>query len=231
MNDKWLFLGFILLIILGLVVACYPLRRSKKLILTLTPVFMVSASAGYWHWGAWEDWDAFKQQQVKQQQVKAVLATIKSPDELIDKLKKRLDDSPESAHGWYLLGRLYASQNQWRQARDAFNKSRNLKPDEQTEVNYLQSLWQINNQQFDGEIRTILQGLLQKNPQQPDALALLAMNAYLEKDYKTAIQNWQQLLDMAPEQSEEAQSLHKAIVKARQLYKSTQTPLSHPQGQ
>lgn len=217
MNEKGLMVGFAILLIVALMIACYPFRRSKQGLACIIPVFIIAAAMGYWRWGAWSALETFSKQQARKQQIKTLLATIKGPDELVQKLKSRLNDSPESARGWYLLGRLYASTNQWQEASEAFKKSRELNADDElVQINYIQSLWQLNQQQLSPAIKQLLAEVLKKNPQQPDALAFLAMDAYQQGNFKIAIGYWEQLLKMAPEQSEEAASLRKAIAKARQ---------------
>lgn len=217
MNEWWLLVCFIVLSLLALPVALYPLRKTRVLVLSLIPTLILALSLAYWHWGTWQNWQAYIHREAKQQQVQAVLQTIKSPAELIDRLQARLKENPESARGWYLLGRLYASQNEWLQARDAFSKAYQLnREDEAAAVNYAQSLWQLNQQQFNEQTRGLFKTLLQKNPNQPDALAMLAMDAFTSHDYQRAINYWQQLLKLAPEQSEEAQMIRKAIAKAQQ---------------
>ena len=77
--------------------------------------------------------------------------------------------------------------------------------DEAATVNYLSSLWQLNQQLLNSQIREQFKILLQKNPKQPDALAMLAMDAFTNQDYPLAINYWQTLLEQAPGESEEAE--------------------------
>ena len=126
-------------------------------------------------------------------------------------------DSPASARGWYLLGRLYGGQNQWQNARDAYAKSQQLKADEGAELGYIESLWQLNGQQYNEEIRQLLLAMVKRNPVQGDALSMLAMDAYQRKDYQQAILYWRRLLPMVPAESEEGKALRKAIAKAQEM--------------
>ncbi len=215
-SEWWLLASFIALALLALLLALYPLRKTRLLMLTLLPVIIATLFIGYWQWGAWPQWQEYNEHAVKQQQVQAILQTIKSPMELIVRLKARLKTEPGSARGWYLLGRLYASQGQWSQAQDAFYQAHQLQPeDEAATINYAQSVWQLNQQQFNQQIRDLFNQILQKNPQQPDALAMLAMDAFTHQNYQQAVDYWQQLLKQAPSQSEDAQLLRKAIAKAQ----------------
>ncbi|WP_028389669.1 tetratricopeptide repeat protein [Legionella fairfieldensis] len=219
MNEWWLLACFIMLGLLALPMVLYPFRKMRGFSVIVASLAVLSLTLAYQYWGAWSDWRYYVKNQVRQQQVQAVLQTIKSPAELIKKLQMRLQSDPKSARGWYLLGRLYVSQNEWSQARDAFLNAYQLNPhDEAIIVNYAQSLWQLNQQQFNEQIRVLFKSLLQNNPQQPDALAMLAMDAFVSHNYQLAIDYWQQLLKLAPGQSQEAQMIRKAIAKAqRQL--------------
>ncbi len=218
MMSEWcLYLGFMILLLTALVIALYPLRQHRIGVILLVPLFTIVIGVAYWYWGTWLDWRLYLKQTIQQQQVHALLQTIHGSDELINKLKARLNEKPKSARGWYLLGRLYASQNQWQQANDAFATAHRLKPsDEQVTVNYIQSLWQLNHQEYNNTIRDLLKALVKGNPNQPDALAMLAMDAYMSQVYQQAIDYWQRLLLLAPPQSEEAQAIRKAIAKAQQ---------------
>lgn len=220
MNEWLLLICFAGLSLIALMLIIYPLRKSLFSI-ALAPLLIIALGLSYWQWGAWPAWQGYNRQLAQQEQIQAVLQTVKGPEDLAERLKARLAEDPQSARGWYLLGRLYASQNQWALAREAFAKACQLNPnDVAATVNYGQSLWQLNQQHFDEPIRTIFKSLLEKNPQQPDALAMLAMDAFMSEQYQTAINYWQQLLKLAPEQSEEAQMLRKAIAKAQQQLES-----------
>ena len=218
MNKWWLLFGFIILLVLALSIVWYPLRKSRASLLLSMPVLILLIGLAYWYWGAWSGWTCFLQDNVKQQRIQTLLQSVHAPADLIVKLKAILQQQPNSARGWYLLGRIYVSQNQWRDANDAFATAYRLQPDdEQIIVNYAQNLWQLNHQQFDETSRKLLKKVLAKNAQQPDALAMLAMDAYAQQAYQQAIDYWQNLLKLAPPQSEEAMAIRKAIAKAQSM--------------
>lgn len=212
---------FLILSMIAIFIVLYPLRKRQSgimLTVLLALVLLALPLLGYHYWGSGADWDNYQQQLAKQEQVQALLKSVQgSPQALIAKLKARLAQQPESARGWYLLGRLYASQEDWQQARDAYAKAHQLAPtNEQATINYAQSLWQLNHRQFNDAIRGLFQSVLQKNADQPDALAMLAMDAFLGHAYQHAIDYWQRLLNIIPPQSEDALAIRKAIVKAQQ---------------
>lgn len=219
MMNKWWLLGcLVILLIFALIAALYPLRKSRLSTMVLAPVLMILVGFAYWHWGSWLDWTQHLRDNVKQARIQTMLNAMHEPAELIEKLKVTLQQQPKSARGWYLLGRIYVSQNQWQEANKAFSIAHQLKPaNEQITVNYAQNLWQLNHQKFDDNIRALLKEVLDKNANQPDALAMLAMDAYTRHEYQQAIDYWEHLLRLAPPQSEEAGAIRKAIAKAQAM--------------
>lgn len=216
MNEWGLICLLGLMGLLALSLLLYPLRQRVNWCVGLAPLIVLLATCAYWVWGGFIPWSKHIQEEQKKQQAQQMLKTIKSPNELISKLRAKLNDTPESAKGWYLLGRLYSNQNDNEHAAAAFAKAHYFFPlDEQYAVNYAYSLWQINNQKFNPQINAIFLDLLKNNPNQPDALAMLAMNAYKQHGYDEAINYWQRLLKQAPPQSEEAQAIQKAIAQAQ----------------
>jgi cytochrome c-type biogenesis protein CcmH len=221
--NEWVLLSVLIgLTCLAAGLIIYPLRRHLAASLILIPFIFVMAFTGYYSWGSFSIWRDYLQGQEKQEQAKALLQSIKTPKELIDKLRARLEDSPKSAKGWYLLGRLYSSQNEQGNAVEAFAKAYELNPkEERYGVNYVHSLWQVQHRQFTEQVIKILNDLLKNNPNQPDVLALFAMEAYEKHAYKEAISYWERLLKQASPRSEEAKAIRKAIVKAEAQLKGT----------
>lgn len=216
MNEWWLLLGFILMGIVAARLVFGPLHCSVSRMAMASPVLIALLGLAYWKWGAWFELHEYAVKQQSQKKIQAMLKTVKSPQALIEQLKSKLSHDPESAQGWFLLGRLYASQNQWKSASAAFLKAYQFKPDDEAIVlNYAQSLWQLNQNQLNDSIRLLLNQVLRKNESQPDALAMLAMDAYMNHDDAQAINLWQRILKIAPPDSEEAQAIRKAIAKAQ----------------
>ncbi|MBA2656041.1 MAG: tetratricopeptide repeat protein [Tatlockia sp.] len=217
MNEYWFLLSFLILILLALPIILYPFGKSKAYRIVV-PLVIVFSCLAYFNWGAWPEWKANLQKEASKQRIAAVLQTIKSPEELVERLKQRIAQEPDQARGWYLLGRLYASQGQWIEAREVFFKAHQLNPqDELVTVNYIQSLWQLNHQTLNKQINTLLTKVLLTNPKQVDALSMLAIDAYKQENYLEAINYWQKLLKLAPKQSEDAMMIRKAVAKAQAL--------------
>jgi cytochrome c-type biogenesis protein CcmH/NrfG len=222
MAEWGLLISLTALLAIALIMVFYPLRCfAKRFFLILTPLIISFVVFAYFTWGGFFAWDNYLKQQTRQTQVEALLKTVKGPQEIIDKLKSKLEENPNSARGWYLLGRLYSSQNQWQLAHEAFTKAYELQPtNEPIVVNYAQSLWQLNHRAFNDDIRQHFESILKRNNKQPDALAMLAMDAYIRQSYHQAIIYWQRLLAIVPPESKDAEAIRKAIAKAAAAVKT-----------
>lgn len=217
----WNLMGILATIsISAIALALYPFKNNIKAIVILVPVCALSLGLGYAKWGGYAKRESFLAGIEKKKQVAAVLKTVNGKDELILKLKQQVQRNSDSAKGWYLLGRLYASQDSWSDANECFEKAYQLKPEEiSIIINVAQSKLQLNHQQFNKEIRSLFEKALRLNNQQPDALAMLAMDAFIHKDYEKAISLWQQLLQLMPTNSEDAKAVRKAIARAQEQLK------------
>lgn len=199
----------------------FPHYKSKSLSVLLTFFFVVGSVVGYSFWGGWHALQHYYRNQEKQEQVQRVLKTIKGPQDLIKQLKARVDQNPQSAKGWYLLGRLYSSQGEWKNACEALKTGYQLAPqDEKMSLHYAECLWQINEQHSNQQINALLDTTLTNNPQQPDAMAFVAMIAFKNQEYEKAIHYWEELLKLAPSNSDDARLIRQAIARAEKEKKS-----------
>lgn len=195
----------------ALTVFLKPLVRTSKIKTLLTSgVVITTVALSYIFWGGFADLYTYKKTEQTKQRSLTALNAIKNPAEVITKLEKHLELNPKSAKGWYLLGRLYASQNLSQQALAAFASAYQIAPDDEAiTVNYAQSLLENNN----AKGLEILNNLLNKNPRNQDGLAVMAMYYYSNSQHSTAIEYWQKLLDTLPTNSAEADDIRKIIAK------------------
>lgn len=218
MND-WLLAALLVLVGgVALTFALYPLRRKKGLLVVIGMLLAALVTYIYWRFGAWLPLHQHWQAEAKHQQVVRFLSSVKGTQGLIHQLKSKIKEQPQEPKGWYLLGRLYANEGQWQQAQQAFKKAYTLNSaDENTALNYAASLWEANHRQFNDKIRSLFLQVLDNHPQQADALAMVAMDAFQGKEYAKAVNYWQALLHQLPQDSPEARTVQQAIVKAQQL--------------
>jgi len=216
MHEWGLLALFMVLGLIAIGVALIPLRQSKRLMLTLFPVLVLGLVLAYGMWGSWPAWRAFHVTQTKQKQAEALVRSLGSTQALIERFQSHLKQAPNDAKGWFLLGRVYVAEADWVHAQEAFTTAHVLDPnDDEFTLHYVQSVWELNHHVFDEGSRGLLLAIFKKNSHQPDALAMLAFDAYTRHDDETAVMYWERLLTLAPSVSEEAEKLRQAIAKAR----------------
>jgi cytochrome c-type biogenesis protein CcmH len=199
--------------VLAIGVLLYPLKKRKRLVFILIPAVLIA----YVTWGGWFEWQAFRIEAKKQREAKALIESLGSTEAVIERLKARVAETPKDAKAWFLLGRVYASSGQWQAAYEAYVLAHSLDvKNNEYSLHYAESVWELNHQRFDENTRGLLKAILVEHPNQPDALAMLAYDAYTTQHYQAAVTYWERLLALPDVSTETASKLRQAIVKARQ---------------
>lgn len=190
-------------------------QRSFWLRLTSSGLMFGLILGVYAQLGGMQSLYQYRLAQSKQQQVKAILQQYGSKDALIQKLENTLSQQSNSPRGWYLLGRLYMSTGQFANAKTAFAKALAQKPNSLSyQLHWLQMCFTLQHEQFSKAQLKMLNAIMRVNPKQPDALSMLAMHAYQQKNFEKAIDYWQTLLDTLPAETEANLAIRQAIAKA-----------------
>lgn len=231
MTIFWLSVTFMTLVSLGLLVfpfLKYRVQLTDKLesnvvrnitIIILVLGLPILAISFYWKLGASQQ---IAQQQVIAQQNQVTATQIKklgSLQHIIAILKQKLAVNPDG-HGFYLLGRLYIKTQQFKESSEAFAKANELTPN-QVEIllSYAESLYFLH-YALDNQAKLLLEQVLKLQPNQSDAINLLAIDAYQHKDYAKAVAYWEQLLPEFQPGSIEQQKLLQMIAAAQKTSNS-----------
>ena len=222
-NETYLWMSFIGLSVICIVMVWVPFRTMQVLSIRYffwVLVGLIFVLFAYLNWGAWGRLHGYQIELNRQEKINKILKKMPDRDHLIAQLRQHLERAPESQHGWFLLGRLYASAGQWQLAYNAFAQAVKLNPnDQKAQIQYALTLWQLNQQKLDANIRPLFLRLIAHQPHQPDALAVLALDAYKQKNFAQAIEYWKRLLLVLPAESEEANATRQWIAKAYQHLK------------
>lgn len=133
-------------------------------------------------------------------------------------LAKRLEQNPDDAAGWAMLGRSYTSLEKYSEASAAYAKATALKGDDaELWADYAFSVAMANGQQLQGQPVELINKALKIDPDNPKALELAGSAAFEAKDYKKAIEYWSRLLARVPPNSEVAQELNERLERAKAL--------------
>lgn len=221
----YLFWGLFTLLLLtaaSLVIYAIGYRAAKFSNIGIIALMMVSSVLLYYYWGNSAGLTAYYQQQDRQQLVNTFLAKYPEPEEVIALFKKQLAANPNDVKGWFLLGRLYFSQQNFVEAKRAFARAKTLKPQDMTILfQYAQSLYFLAGQRLTPEAKDAVVKILEVTPNNLDAFNLLAADAYHRKDYPTALQYWRKLLALLPPQAAERGMIEKLMKEVGPVYNST----------
>ena len=130
-------------------------------------------------------------------------------------IMRRLQDEPNSAEGWVMLGRVQRARNLFSEADEAFAKALALTQDDDLWIERAEVLAQKNNGSFAGEPWAIIQRVLTRNPQHINALLLAGSASFAELNYRTALRFWERARDLVDPSSPDAQELDRAMAEAR----------------
>lgn len=191
-----------------------PRRAAAIAVAVLLPVL---AGVGYWRLGNPVAMDA------------AVLAVTNSaarghevtPEQmgaLVEKLAARLEQAPEDAEGWVLLGRSRTSLGQYDKAAAAYARAAQLLPkDADVLADYADALAMAQGRSLEGEPSALVQRALTLDPNHVKSLALAGSAEFDRKNYRGAIDYWQRVLKVLPADSPFAQAVNGSIEEARAL--------------
>ena len=139
-------------------------------------------------------------------------------EENVNKLAQRLQQNPNDAQGWLMLGRSYMILERFSDAVNAYGRAIALNDkDAGVWADYAEALALANNRQLAGKPTEALARALQLDPRNQKALDLAGSAAYQAGDYKKAMEYWQKLLQLLPPGSEELRTISEQIAKAKEL--------------
>ena len=131
-------------------------------------------------------------------------SSAQSVDELIEKLKQRLEKSPEDGEGWFLLARSYMAQDKFQPALDALNKAYEIIGDHpQILLGIADASAMLKDGDLTGRPSELIDKALGLEPDNTTALWLGGMAAQQNGNFQQAIDRWSALV---PSLAEDAQS-------------------------
>ncbi len=134
------------------------------------------------------------------------------------RLAQRLEREPNDAEGWSTLAHTYYVLQRFPEAVKAYERLVTIaQPDASTLADYADTLAMAQGRRLDGRPMELVRKALELDPSQWKARSMAATDAFLRKDYTTAISHWERALATIPPGSELARALEANIAEARQL--------------
>ncbi len=147
----------------------------------------------------------------------AAAAPQMSLDEMVAAIEKRLQENPEDAEGWFMLGRAQMAKQQYDAAVVAFRRSNELMANEPGIMFALaDALAMQNNGLLLGEPEQLVERGLQIAPRFPSGLWLAGMAAEQRQDFAAAHRYWSTLLPMLEENPESANEVRNLLAALEQ---------------
>ena len=140
-------------------------------------------------------------QQGEQEQIAQHNQQLETPEEnkteaIIGKIQDKLRQDPNSAENWIKLGDAYMQNNDFDDALVCYGNAEKIDgPKPTTQGLMAMALYLQANQQITPQVQQLLNEALAQEPKEVSALSLLAAEAFKTRDYSTALDYWQQILD------------------------------------
>ena len=161
----------------------------------------------YQHWGAIDELE----------QARTFAAQPKSIEEMTARLEASVQSNPDSAEGWYFLGRAYMAQERASDAAVAFERAVGVAGREPELLGqWAQALYFAGNKQWNEQMQALTDEALKADPEEVTSLGLLGIAAYEEGRFTAAIGFWERLVAVLPERDPSRQAIQGGIERARE---------------
>jgi cytochrome c-type biogenesis protein CcmH len=140
-----------------------------------------------------------------------------SLNQLIEQLRKKLEQNPNDAVGWGLLARSYMAMERYADAVPIFEKATKLDPNNASLLaDYADALGVHQGRKLEGRPEALIQKALKLDPHNVKALMLSGTIAYNRKDFARAAKEWEDAhAHLPPDDQESSDQLKASIAEAK----------------
>lgn len=170
----------------------------------------------YAHWGASD----------KVQLAREMREQPRTIEEMTARLEKAVQAQPDSAEGWYFLGRTYMAQERPVDAAKAYERAVQI-AGRQPELlgQWAQALYFASQKRFTPEVQALTEDALKADPNEVTSLGLLGIAGFEEGRFKDAIGYWERLIAVLPQDDPSRAALQGGIDRARERLAENGEPL------
>ena len=137
-----------------------------------------------------------EQEQITQHNQQLETTEENKTEAIIGKIQDKLRQDPNSAENWVKLGDAYMQNNDFDSALVCYGNAEKIDGRKPTTRGLMATaLYLQANQQITPQVQQFLDEALAQDPKEVSALSLLAAEAFKTRDYSTALDYWQQILD------------------------------------
>lgn len=179
-----------------------PGRRSAVVVAMAAIVLLPAGTYfGYEQWGAMDELEQFRTMQEMNASGGDQVARMA---ELAEQLRQRLEENPDNAEGWAMLGQTYMRIEQYPQAAEAYERLAEVTSDDaNASAGALglaaQAKFFASQGRLTPEVQETIDAALALNPDDVNALSLLGIHAFGQENYQQAIDYWERIVEVAPQ--------------------------------
>lgn len=139
-----------------------------------------------------------------------------SMDVLVAKLAERMEREPDNVQGWLMLGRSYLAIDQTQDAVNAYERARQLAPEEpEVLLGYATAVAKVEGG-FQGKAEELIAAALEIDPNNGNGLWMMGLVEYQRENHAKAVELWTKLEGLLTPGSKEASTVRGYIQEARQ---------------
>lgn len=204
-----------------------PGRRSAIVVVLLALVLLpVGTYLGYERWGSMDQVEQFIAMQEMESSGGNQAARMA---ELAEQLRSRLEQNPDNAEGWAMLGQTYMRIERYQSADEAYQRLASVvEGNAEAQATALglaaQARFFASQGQMTPEVREVVKAAQALNPDEVNSLGLEGIYAFGQENYREAIDSWERILEVAPDHPQAA-SIREGVAEAyRRLGETPPTP-------
>jgi cytochrome c-type biogenesis protein CcmH len=194
-------------------------RAGRGLLLALSLGLPLLALGLYFHWGAQDELALYRDILASQQGMpdRALETSI------TERLRARALSHPEDVTSRYVLAQRLLMSGDLAGAVESYRFVVEREPQAPViKAELAQALFFANGSRINGEVRGLVEQVLDLSPDNGTALGLAGIAAFDRADYRAARSYWQRALDLLPENSQASQALAAGVARAEvELGKTT----------
>ncbi|GLZ85967.1 cytochrome c-type biogenesis protein CycH [Metapseudomonas resinovorans] len=194
-------------------------RLGKALPLVVAILVPALGFGLYLHWGA----------SSKVELARELREQPRSIEEMTSRLERMVEAQPESAEGWYFLGRTYMAQDRPADAARAYEQAVKRGGREPELLGqWAQALYFASQKKLTPEVKALTEEALKADPNEITSLGLLGIAGFEEGRFQDAITYWGRLITQLPADDPSRGALQGGIDKAREKLKESGVAVEEP---
>lgn len=148
---------------------------------------------------------------------------------MIERVGERLRENPDDVEGWVMLAKTTQAVGRYEESVRAYREVlKRVPPDAQLLADFADTLAMANGRTLEGEPQELIAQALKVDPKNIKALALGGTVAYQKENFAEAVQLWQRVLALVPQEEEFARRIRDSVAEAQVKASSKSNGINRP---